>query len=337
MALNTSQGTLGDAAPSAGEFPNNHAFYVSEFIDIANPILLYDNFGTPKPIPPNSSNEIVFNKVLKLATLEGSPLTEGTIPTEQTFQMVRINQTINQFGGYARLTDRLHEESINNITTEFTQRMGEQGGESMNKVVRDDLLGGSNVRRYLNAATIDAITTDGMSATDFDFMYQAFKLEKVKPVRMLTNGSANIGTNPTRESYIVVCAVEAIPYIEALDDGLGKTFQSVESYAGQQAIWPNEHGKFKNFTFILDTESYIVSNAAATPQDINQALVFGQGAYHYTTIGSSDVELIIKPRGSAGTADPLNQLSSIGWKAKKGAVIVQDTYMFRYEFSIGDT
>lgn len=337
MAVQVSTGTLGDAAPSAGTFPANHAYYVKEFIDIANPILVYDQFGTLKPIPNNNSNQITFNKVLKLATLEGSALTEGVTPSDQSFQMVRLSQTINQYGGWAKVSDRLHEESINRLTSEFNQRMGEQGGETMNKVVRDDLLGGTNVRYAGAVASRDLITTSGMNASDFDFMYQALKLEKVRPIKMMTKGSPNEGTTPVREAYVVVCAVEAIPFIEALDDGNGNTFQSVETYAGQIGTWQNEHGRFKNFAFVLDTESYIVSNAAGTPQDINTTLVFGQGAYHTTTIGASDVEVIIKPLGSSGVYDPINQFSSIGWKAKKGAVIVQETYMFRYEFSIGNT
>tara|TARA_R110000787_G_scaffold5480_2_gene20051 strand:+ start:10045 stop:11058 length:1014 start_codon:yes stop_codon:yes gene_type:complete len=335
MPLNVSTGTLGDLAPAAGAFPANHAYFVKEFIEIANPELVYEQFGTPKPIPRNTSNEITFQKVLKLATLEGSPLTEGVTPTEQTFQMVRFSAAVSQYGGYARVTDRLHEESINGVTSEFNKRIGEQAGETMNKVVRDGLLGGANVRRRGGVATIDAITTAGVGADDFDFMFQAFKIEKVKAISPMTKGSPNTGTLPVREAYYMVCAVEAIPYLEALDDGLGNKFISVEKYAGQFMPRENEHGRFKNFVFITDTESYLVDNAAATPQSINKALVFGKGAYHYTTIANSDIELIIKPLGSSGDLDALNQRSSIGWKAKKAAVIVQPTYMFRYEFSIG--
>ena len=49
------------------------------------------------------------------------------------------------------------------------------------------------------------------------------------------------------------------------------------------------------------------------------------------------MELITKPLGSSGTLDPINQRASMGWKAKGGTFIVQDLYMFRYEFSIGAT
>ncbi len=99
MALNVSTGTLGDLNPALGAFPANHAYYVREFIMIANPELVYDMFGTPKDIPRNNSNRITFNKVLKLATLESSPLTEGVTPTEQQFQLARIEKAVKAPGG----------------------------------------------------------------------------------------------------------------------------------------------------------------------------------------------------------------------------------------------
>ena len=278
----------------------------------------------------------MFSKVLKLANdPTGLQLTEGVKPTAQQFQMIRLEQTVDQYGGYAEVTDRLTDESINDITSEFNMRIAEQGGETMNLVVRNALLGGSNVRYANAAADRDAITAAGVYTGDFDYMLQSFKAEKVSPISMLTKGSTNVGTSPIREAYPAIVPVESMALLEALDDSNGNTFQSVEEYAGQIATWPGEYGRYKNFRFIVNTEVAFEENTAGTPQNVAQALVFGKGAYHYTNIAGSDVEVIIKSLGSAGTADPLNQISTIGWKAKKTAVIVQPTYMFRYEFSVG--
>jgi len=331
MALNVSTGTLGDSAPAQGAFPANHEYYVREFIEIAQPELVYEMFGTPKNIPNNSSNTIKFNKVSELATLEDSPLTEGVTPTEQQFTLTRIETSIDQYGGFATTTDRLTEESINGLTSEFTTRIGEQAGKTMNKVERDDLLGGTNVRRTGGVADIDLITASGVGTADLDYIFLAFKQEHVKPFRPMTSGSPNTGTQPMRETYPVTVPVEAAPLLKAMTG-----FVATPDYASQRPTWMNEYGSYEQFSFILDTEANIETNGAGTPQLIAQSLVFGKDAYHYTTIGAKDVELIIKELGSAGTADPLNQRATIGWKAKKGCVIVQQTYMFRFEFSLGD-
>ena len=39
----------------------------------------------------------------------------------------------------------------------------------------------------------------------------------------------------------------------------------------------------------------------------------------------------MKPLGSAGTADPLNQRGTVGWKATKTAEILVQQYMVRVE------
>ena len=43
------------------------------------------------------------------------------------------------------------------------------------------------------------------------------------------------------------------------------------------------------------------------------------------------LQTIIKQRGSAGTADPLDQRSTVGWKATKAAEILVEPYLMRVE------
>ena len=224
--LNTNTGTIGTGGTSAaGSFSSNHKFYVAEFIAIANPELVYDMFGTPANISENNSNTIVFNKVAKLGTKEGTALTEGVTPTEQQFTMSRLEKAIDQYGGFATTTDRLSSESINGLTSQFNMRIAEQGAETMNKVVRDDLNGGTNVRYAGGVATRDLILSSTMPFTDYTYMFKAFKNEKVKPIRPMTMGSPNTGTLPTRETYPVIVPWEATGLLEALDDSLGNAFE----------------------------------------------------------------------------------------------------------------
>ena len=338
MAVNVSTGTLGDAAPSAAAFPANHSYYVREFLDIANPEAVYASFGTPRSVPANESNSITRNKVLKLATLEGSTVTEGVTPSEQSLQMVRLTKTVNQYGGYVRFSDRLTTESVNGLTTEFTQRLGEQAGETMNLVLRDDLLGNSNIRVAGGVAinALAAVSSASTLSADIAYMYTAFLNEKVKPLTPMAMGSTSVGTLPQRPAYQVVIPVDALGVIEQLADGNGAVFNSVEKYAGQRATQMNEQGSFKQFTFITDTEASTTVNANATVQDIAECLVFGKDAFEVTTLSDGAIELIMKEIGSSGSADPMNQRGSYAWKAKQAAMITQPTYMFVWRFSLGD-
>ncbi len=65
--------------------------------------------------------------------------------------------------------------------------------------------------------------------------------------------------------------------------------------------------------------------------DVYSTLIIGDNAYGTTEISGGGLEHIIKQLGSAGTADPLNQRSSCGWKATKAAVRLVEPYMVRIE------
>ena len=60
-------------------------------------------------------------------------------------------------------------------------------------------------------------------------------------------------------------------------------------------------------------------------------LIFGKDAYGITEIDKGGLVTIVKALGSAGTGDPLNQRSTIGWKAYHTAEILVEPYMVRVE------
>ena len=64
---------------------------------------------------------------------------------------------------------------------------------------------------------------------------------------------------------------------------------------------------------------------------VYSTLVLGRDAYGVTEITGGGLEMIVKPLGSGGTGDPLNQRSTMGWKATKVAKILTEEYMIRVE------
>lgn len=62
-------------------------------------------------------------------------------------------------------------------------------------------------------------------------------------------------------------------------------------------------------------------------------MLFASNAYGITDIEGMGLEHIVKQRGSAGSADPLNQRSTVGWKATKTAERLVEEYMLRLEHS----
>ena len=60
-------------------------------------------------------------------------------------------------------------------------------------------------------------------------------------------------------------------------------------------------------------------------------LILGDNAYGVTELEGGGLEHIVKQLGSAGTADALNQRSSVGWKLTKTAERLVEQFMVRIE------
>lgn len=73
------------------------------------------------------------------------------------------------------------------------------------------------------------------------------------------------------------------------------------------------------------------AGAGADGRDIYSTLFIGQNAYGVTSITGGGLETILKQKGSAGTGDPLDQRSTVGWKATQTAEILSPEFMVRVE------
>ena len=73
------------------------------------------------------------------------------------------------------------------------------------------------------------------------------------------------------------------------------------------------------------------SGAGAQGRDVYSTLFIGQNAYGVTSITGGGLQTILKQKGSAGTGDPLDQRSTVGWKATQTAEILSPEFMVRVE------
>lgn len=60
-------------------------------------------------------------------------------------------------------------------------------------------------------------------------------------------------------------------------------------------------------------------------------IFFGRDAFGRVELSGGAMEMIVKPRGSAGSADPLDQRSTVGWKAAHAAAILYPERLLRVE------
>ena len=86
-----------------------------------------------------------------------------------------------------------------------------------------------------------------------------------------------------------------------------------------------------DFGTVADNAAIIPGEGGKDGLAVFGTLILGDGAYGVTEIAGGGLEIIVKQRGSSGAADPLDQRSSVGWKAVKTAEMLIENYLMRIE------
>ena len=95
-----------------------------------------------------------------------------------------------------------------------------------------------------------------------------------------------------------------------------------------EKIYFGEIGEIAGVKVVESTEAKVWKEGDLS---VYATLIFGKDAYGITDVEGGGLTTIVKGLGSAGTGDPLNQRSTIGWKAYHTAKILVEPYLVRVE------
>lgn len=291
----------------------NKEFYDKTLIKRLLPTLLFSNYGQKKSLSKNNGKTISFRKFNSLNPVQ-TPLTEGVTPSGNNLSMSEIKATVQQYGDYVEISDVLDMVGIDPVLTETAELLGEQAGMTIDNIVRDVICSGTNVR-YVGTASNPATTTDTVSGV-------MTSKEIQKAVRTLKNDNAK----PFDGKYYIGIIDPDISY-DLQQDPL---FLDVSKYNGGTQIIDGEIGKLGKVRFIETTNTKTITRSDG--KTVHCAMIIGKDAYGIVDIdGSAKPEMIVKPHGSSGTADPLNQRATSGWKALFTAKRLNELAMIRIE------
>ena len=312
------EGTV-NATTSPGLSAENKTFYDKVLIQTAEPKLIHDQFAQKRDIPQNGGKKIEFRKYASLPKAT-EPLVEGVTPDGQTLEVSKIEAEVSQYGGYVTLTDILKLTAIDNNIVEATKAIGNQAGITLDTITRNVMQSGTNV--------FYCPKSDGTAVTSRAALNATCKLTVavVKDVAtfLKANNAPKIG-----DSYVAIIH----PYVSSdlMDD---PEWKYPHQYQDTAEIYEGEIGKIHGVRFVETSEAKIYAgeeDGCPSGLAVFGTLFLADGAYGTTEVTGGGLETIIKQLGSAGTADPLNQRATVGWKALKTAEILVQPYIVRVE------
>ena len=294
-------------------------FYDRVLLERMLPNLPFLKYGQKRSIPKGHGKTIEFRKFGSLAAAK-TPLTEGVPPTATNLSVTNVTATVKQYGAYIEVSDVLEETAIDPIVTETVELEGEQAGLTLNEIVRDILLNTTSVFNVGGGVDINAVAAgDKLTADEVLKIQTIFRRNNIKPFK---DGY-----------YLMFLSPE-----QAADIMRDQLWRDVSKYGNDaKNIEDGEIGRLYKFKFI-DT-SLIDASANTSGVDVYSGLAVGQNAYGIVDIeNGSKPKTIIKigKEDDGDKSDPLNQKSTIGWKAMMTAVILNELGLMRINSAASD-
>lgn len=320
--------------------PAVNTFYDGVLLRRAKTYLAHHLFGQQRPIDQKSGDTAKFRRYTNLP-VTGAPLIEGVTPTALQLAKSDFTVQLQQYGAYVEYTDKVSMINEDPVLTEIAGLLGDHAGETLDTVYREILVAGTSVFYANSVAGRTSIVTK-LAAADFDKIKRALANNKAKYWTSSIKGGPGVGTLPIRAAYYCIVHPDVSYDLEGV---LGTSFIHVSKYPDPASAHENEIGSYGPFRFIESTNAKIWTDGggsavaatlkyttASSACDVYAILIFGVDAYGITPLKGKALENIVKPLGSGN--DPLNQRGTSGWKAMTGAIILNQSWMYRYEVGV---
>ena len=305
-------------------------FYDRQLLERAQPNLVHARYGVEKTVPRSGGKSIEVRKMLQIpASISaastgsnyGALLFEGSAGGAVTATFVKVTATLAQYGQWSQITDLVETQSFDPVINEFAVNYGQTMGIALDEVVRAALVAGTNLQ-YAGAATnkssIYATTANMISLAEFREAVNTLKKKNIPPV---VDGK-----------YIAIIHPDTTRDLFAASE-LTQIFREAYDRGGANPMVTGVLGDYMGIRFVETTRAYTevggspaAGSVCASP--VYSTLVIGANAYMTVKLESQNAQLIVHPRGGH-LSDPLEQYSTVGWKAAICAKILDENALVR--------
>ncbi len=267
-------------------------------------------------------------------------LTEGVTPDSESASVSVTTLNPSYYGAYLQHTDQIDYESYDPILSTFSSMLGEQAGLSADSLQRD-ALAGNVTTTFPNARSSRgsiAASTDNIDYADF--------------VKALSTLMAANALPVDGEQFVVI--IHPHTYATLMQDTkFTNTFFHASPRDDGNPMRTGFMGRFLNCDIYISSNAKEYEEGGASSIDVYGAFFIGREAYGQVGIGNIDprdvdaagpegqpltgdqgikpVDIIVKPLGSGGSEDPLNQRATVAWKMAFATSVLNSAFAVELE------
>lgn len=292
--------------------PTFKTYYSKRLIRKAGPDLVYAQFAETVPLPEGNGKSIEFRGFKDLDTdVNSRYLEEGKTPNGQKLEQYSIVATLVQVGGYVTLDDMVMTVALDPMLTNAVDKLSAQAAVVLDKIIRNTIsadeetvnvcAGGHDVASEVTAA--DTIT--------------------VADIRKMVTYLKRVNAPKINGAYPLILHPDVTMDLMATEE-----WKEMHRYACPENMFNGYVGDVAGAKIYESTNALIMQGASGVACYVGHLVA--KGAYATVSLSGGALKSIIKPLGSAGSADPLDQRGTAGWKASTATKVLIPEYIVCY-------
>lgn len=281
--------------------------------------LVFMNWGQKRPIPPRGGKSIEFRRFEKI-TVGTHVLTEGTPPSVTQGTVTAVACTISQYGAYTQISDILELQAFDPVLAEYAEIYGIHAAEVLDTVVRD-IVSATTTTQFAGTKTTVG-TSVNTSVGSGDYLDGSEILEAVRTLKRANAKPVVDG------KYIGIIHPDNTKDMFE-DTTIANSFLYAKASGDSNPWFSGVIGDWMGVRFVETTNLKIQTSYGMSGADVYNVIFLGKEAYGISELSAEQMRLIVHPRGSGGHTDPLEQYSTIGWKAALAACILNQNFLLK--------
>jgi N4-gp56 family major capsid protein len=291
-------------------------YYDRLLLMTAYPTLIYTKFAQRRVLPEKSGDTIVFRRYARLPTVP-IPLVDGITPPGTPLSVTDIKARVSFYGNFVTVTNQVELTVEDPVLNQSARLLAQNMAQTVDEVTRDVLASTSSVLQCSNG--VNGGTPTELTKADIDAAVVTLLGNDADMISEVITGTDQFSTSAIRPAFWGFIDTAILADLEGVSN-----FVNTSQYPGNQSVVLDaEWGATGNVRWLY---SSVGSVSSASPAVYNNFIV-GKEAYAVVNLRSASGDFYIKPLGSAGASDPLNQRGSVGWQQPFVSRILNDSFM----------
>jgi N4-gp56 family major capsid protein len=268
-------------------------YYEKVFLERAKYEAIFDQGLQKRKQPANEGKVVYFTRHTPLAVAT-TALTEGVNPGEVALTASTVSATLAEYGNTVKISRFLSLTSIDANNKEKIEVVGQNMGETIDELVRNELFTGATAQLGGGAAALTAVAASNV--------FSAAEIRKAVRTLKANKARAYSGGN-----YSWVCKTGPFPAYDLMGDS---TFVQADTYDNAaKNIYRGDLGVLYGVRF-WESPNQKTESSTVT---VYSNFIHGSDAAGVTELSEDAVKLYIIPHTQIDSGNPAGRFSLVSW------------------------